>query len=380
MELMTDMARADRSSFTNRRLLALLAALALTFCLTTTAHAQGQVHVVQPGENLFRIGLRYGVTVNDLMRANGLTSIYIYAGQTLVIPSRPVAAAPAAPAEAAPPQPAANAAPGEPVYHLVQRGETLFTIGLRYNLPWTRIALANGLAGDRVYAGQRLLIPLADPAAPRTAPAAESNPPPAEAPPTDASPAAGGNLTHTVRRGETLFTIGLRYNLRWTTIMAANNLPNERIYVGQQLIIPANAAAIEAAQAAAATPIIQKPVAGYSGKYFLVDLSEQRLYAFEGETLVRWTAVSTGRWRTPTVTGTYQIYAKYVSTRMRGPGYDLPNVPYTMYFYKGYGLHGTYWHNNFGTPMSHGCVNMPTPEAEWAFNWAPLGTTVIVQP
>lgn len=47
---------------------------------------------------------------------------------------------------------------------------------------------------------------------------------------------------------------------------------------------------------------------------------------------------------------------------MTGPGYDLPNVPYTMYFYQGYGLHGTYWHNNFGTPMSHGCVNMPTPE------------------
>jgi lipoprotein-anchoring transpeptidase ErfK/SrfK len=51
-----------------------------------------------------------------------------------------------------------------------------------------------------------------------------------------------------------------------------------------------------------------------------------------------------------------------------------------MYFYQGYALHGTYWHNNFGTPMSHGCVNMPTPEAEWAFNWASIGTPVIVQP
>jgi len=112
MEQMTGMAGTDRPPFANGRLLALLAALALAFCLTTTAHAQGQVHVVQPGENLFRIGLRYGVTVNDLMRANGLTSIYIYAGQKLVIPTGPVAAAPAAPAEAAPPQPAANAAPG----------------------------------------------------------------------------------------------------------------------------------------------------------------------------------------------------------------------------------------------------------------------------
>jgi len=54
---------------------------------------------------------------------------------------------------------------------------------------------------------------------------------------------------------------------------------------------------------------------------------------------------------------------------MSGPGYYLPNVPYVMYFYKGYSLHGTYWHNNFGTPMSHGCVNMRTEEAKWLFEW-----------
>jgi len=50
-----------------------------------------------------------------------------------------------------------------------------------------------------------------------------------------------------------------------------------------------------------------------------------------------------------------------------------------MYFYQSYGLHGTYWHHNFGTPMSHGCVNMPTDEAEWAFYWSDYGTPVIVQ-
>jgi lipoprotein-anchoring transpeptidase ErfK/SrfK len=63
---------------------------------------------------------------------------------------------------------------------------------------------------------------------------------------------------------------------------------------------------------------------------------------------------------------------------MTGPGYYLPNVPYTMYFYRGYGLHGTYWHANFGRPMSHGCVNLPTYEAQWLFNWAPVGTLVNV--
>jgi lipoprotein-anchoring transpeptidase ErfK/SrfK len=48
-----------------------------------------------------------------------------------------------------------------------------------------------------------------------------------------------------------------------------------------------------------------------------------------------------------------------------------------MYFYRGYGLHGTYWHNNFGTPMSHGCVNLSTPDARWLFSWAPVGTKVV---
>ena len=64
---------------------------------------------------------------------------------------------------------------------------------------------------------------------------------------------------------------------------------------------------------------------------------------------------------------------------MSGPGYYLPDVPYVMYFYQSYGLHGTYWHSNFGQPMSHGCVNLPTPEAEWFFNWAEVGTPVHVQ-
>ena len=48
-----------------------------------------------------------------------------------------------------------------------------------------------------------------------------------------------------------------------------------------------------------------------------------------------------------------------------------------MYFYGGYGLHGTYWHNNFGTPMSHGCVNLSQGDAAWLYNWAPVGTKVV---
>jgi lipoprotein-anchoring transpeptidase ErfK/SrfK len=102
------------------------------------------------------------------------------------------------------------------------------------------------------------------------------------------------------------------------------------------------------------------------------------VYAYEGDVVVNSFVVSTGTWATPTVTGQYKIYVKYRSAKMSGPGYYLPNVPYIMYFYKGYGLHGTYWHNNFGTPMSHGCVNLRTEDAGWLFNWASVGTIVNV--
>jgi len=117
---------------------------------------------------------------------------------------------------------------------------------------------------------------------------------------------------------------------------------------------------------------------GNGARWIDVDLSNQRVYAYEGDVVVNSFIVSTGTWATPTVTGQYNIYVKYVSAKMSGPGYYLPNVPYIMYFYKGYGLHGTYWHNNFGTPMSHGCVNLRTDDAAWLFNWASVGTLVNV--
>jgi lipoprotein-anchoring transpeptidase ErfK/SrfK len=115
------------------------------------------------------------------------------------------------------------------------------------------------------------------------------------------------------------------------------------------------------------------------GEHWLeVNLSQQRLYAYAGDTLVRSFVVSTGTWQTPTVTGKYRIYIKQRYDNMAGPGYYLPDVPYTMYFYKGYAIHGTYWHNNFGTPMSHGCVNLSIPDAEWVYNFSSIGTLVYI--
>ena len=120
------------------------------------------------------------------------------------------------------------------------------------------------------------------------------------------------------------------------------------------------------------------PVSEDGERWIDIDLSNQMLYAYEGDTIVGSFLVSTGLPNTPTPVGRFAVWIKLRSTTMSGPGYYLTNVPYTMYFYNDYGIHGTYWHNNFGYPMSHGCVNMVTDEAAWLYNWAFVGITVNV--
>src|SRR5574338_929360 len=109
-----------------------------------------------------------------------------------------------------------------------------------------------------------------------------------------------------------------------------------------------------------------------------IDLSEHRVYAYEGDVIVNSFLVSTGVAATPTVTGEYKIYVKVRIQDMSGPGYYLKDVPWVMFFYEEYGFHGTYWHNNFGTPMSRGCVNLTVDDAAWLFSWASVGTVVNV--
>lgn len=122
-------------------------------------------------------------------------------------------------------------------------------------------------------------------------------------------------------------------------------------------------------------------------KHIFVDLSTQTLFAFEGDKQFTKTPISSGKWnRTPV--GNYNIWIKLPVTRMAGgkgdDAYDLPNVPWVMYFFRDFGLHGAYWHDNFGYPMSHGCVNMRIIDAKALYAWADgptsdrLGTAVSV--
>lgn len=116
-------------------------------------------------------------------------------------------------------------------------------------------------------------------------------------------------------------------------------------------------------------------------RWIEVDLSDQMLTAWEGDTKFLETAISSGLRLTATPVGEFRIWIKLRATKMEGGQgayyYNLPNVPYVMFFendevpgWRGYGLHGTYWHNDFGTPRSHGCVNLPTDIAEVLYNWS----------
>jgi lipoprotein-anchoring transpeptidase ErfK/SrfK len=123
------------------------------------------------------------------------------------------------------------------------------------------------------------------------------------------------------------------------------------------------------------TPIDPPAVDG-GDRWIRVDLSEQMVIAYEGQTPVRGFIVSTGLPGTPTVTGTFRIRLKVRSQTMTGGSralgtyYNLANVQWVQYFYSDYSFHGTYWHNNFGNPMSHGCINMTNADAKWLFDWA----------
>lgn len=109
-----------------------------------------------------------------------------------------------------------------------------------------------------------------------------------------------------------------------------------------------------------------------------IDLSEQHLFAWKGNNQIFTTIISSGKAKTPTYAGVFSIQRKYPQDRMRGLDYDIPDVPNVLYYDRGYALHGAYWHNNFGTTVSHGCVNLPINNAQWLFNWTGIGTAVVI--
>jgi LysM repeat protein len=281
-----------------------------------------------------------------------------------------------------------------PEWVIVNAGETLTAIAQRHGISVETLMRANNLPNPNfVYSGQRLLIP--DPLMQVPAPAPQS----AAAPPPPNQP----SVYYTVRAGDTLAGIALRYGVSIASIAQANQLTNWNfVWYGQRLRIP-GVSAVNGVNPPAPQPAVVQPAPAQppapqpaapeeavplpvnpppEGKWIGVNVTKQTITAYEGATVLKTVVVSTGVARTPTVLGTFKVLRKYPAVRMTGgtPGfdyYDLPNVPYTMFFYQGYAIHGTYWHTNFGRPMSHGCVNLPTDEAKWFYEWAAVGTPVV---
>jgi LysM repeat protein len=171
---------------------------------TTQAATMPETHTVAAGENLYRIGLKYGVSWVTLAQLNNLTNPNsIVVGQVLRLPGSNGAA------------PTPTPSPFVETTYIVRPGDNLYRIGQAYGIGWVQIAEANGLVNpNQIYVGQALKIPVS-------------------------APGPTPQFTHVVQRGETLFLISLRYGIPWPTIAQANEIGSPYvIYVGQTLVIP----------------------------------------------------------------------------------------------------------------------------------------------
>jgi len=317
-----------------------------SFALVTflPVNASSAIHVVQPGESLSQIAVRYGITMSALAAANGIGNTdYIYTGQQLAIPDGNSGASGGA----------YSAASGGDGYVTVGRGDSLSLIAALHGMTTRELMSLNGLTNpDHVWIGQQLQV--------RGGSSSSSS--------AHVAVASDGS-THVVQRGETMSQIARRYGLSLQQLMGINGLSNpNHVYVGQELqVVGGSTRTLDRNYA---------PVAG--SKRIEVNLATQTLTAWYGDTVILNTTISSGTDYAPTVTGRYHIGSKYSQQRMVGPGYDIPDVPWVMYFWDGYAFHGAYWHNNFGVPMSHGCIHLRPSEAEALYNWADFGTEVYV--
>lgn len=350
---------------------------ALSFISAPSSHAQESVHVVSPGEGLLGIARQYGVSLSDLLAHNGLSDPdFVYVGQYLSIPQTYAASYHT---QSSNTRPAPTwTQPETSGWITVSAGDSLSQIAYRHGMSMDELMRLNGLEDPNfVWVGQKLRVSGAATsqfsAQPEpVAPAAVSTTTIGDA----TLPREAGDAFYVVRAGDTLSRIARTHGVSVQDLLVANGLPSpDFVWVGQRLRVDVGATPAPIAPEPE-FHVVAPPADGQ--RWIEVDLSEQTLTAWQGDSPILRTVVSTGMPQYPTVTGTYAVGAKYTSQRMTGPGYDIPDVPWVMYFYSGYAIHGAYWHDSFGTPISHGCVNVRMDEAEFLYHWAEPGTKVHV--
>ena len=329
---------------------------------------------VRPGDSLSAVALRLGLSVTQLARMNGISPLrWLYNGQVLRVPvsTAPVQAAPAA-------APVSQVGAGNQIVegfrrYTVRPGDSLIRLARSHGISAASLMSINGLTSARwLYVGQVLLLPGAPATAPQPAqpvPALLPSPPEAAL-----QPGRTQSVNHTVHAGQSVSKIAEQYGVSPAAIARLNGLTIHSVLeVGQTLWIPsADALELIESMYPRLNPA-QYPTS--TERWVEVDLSEQLAIAYEGTNPIKAFVISTGVGNTPTVTGTFRIWAKIAmqdmsgGSRAAGNYYHLKDVPNVQFFYRGFGFHGTYWHSNFGTPMSRGCVNMTKEDAKWLFEW-----------
>jgi LysM repeat protein len=257
-----------------------------------------------------------------------------------------------APVGAAPPY---HGQAQESITHVVQRGENLYRIALRYGTTVNAIVAANGLTNpNRIYVGQRLVIP------------GDADSAGAAAPSTTTSD------TYVVQRGDTLSGIARRFGTATTNLALLNGIANPSfIYTGQVLRLSGTA-----------------PAPSGGGKRIVVDLSEQHLYAYEGGQLVYSFVASSGSAPYYTRTGEFSVLSKIPNAYGSSWGFWMPH--WLGIYWAGSaqnGIHAlpvsasgqTLWASCLGRPMSYGCIVLGTNEAQLLYNWAEIGTPVSIR-
>jgi LysM repeat protein len=308
----------------------------LTLAYPARAQAQtgeGGTHVVARGETLSQIARQYDTDVATLMELNGLSNAnLVYVGQQLVTGARGGWEEPSWEDEAPP-----RAAPPE------QRQR------VRYEAPSTGGPYQRAGVGWDPQAAPRS--PYRDPV-PREAPVDEQE-----------SQAAGRSWEPQSRQPSP-------YLPEWAAVHAprSGSRPGSS-YEPEQEVGPI-------------------PEAAFSGeKWIEIDISDQTLTAYQGDEAVRYFTISSGSAKYPTVTGSFRTYSRTElqdmsgGSRAAGDYYYQPDVPWVQYFFEGYAIHGAYWHNAFGSPIGHGCINMRVEESRWLYEWTGVtGIRVEVQP
>ena len=342
--------------------------LLLLFMTTRKALAQtGNSHLVAPGETLTQIAKRYDTDVATLLRLNAISDAsLIRVGQRLTIPASVAGSGAGRTYEMTPDEATVEATvAGATRIYLAQPGDTLASVAADFQTTPARLAEMNRRSpAAPLAAGEALRVPI--PAslvfAPRTA---------------DDIPVPGKYYIHVVQEGETLAGIAAAYGASLRRTLQTNGLVDgAQIKPGQRIVVPPPSYAELFAEAPmGANGVPEYPLIPTDEKWISVDLDHQRAYAWEGGKLLKKFVISSGKARTPTVTGVFRIRAKVSSQTMEGGSvaegdyYNLPNVQWVQYFYQDYALHGAYWHNKFGTPTSHGCVNLTNADAKWLFDW-----------